>query len=120
MTTDTKQQYKSVGKALGVVLAGAGLVGTVSYVALLPQPTGPTKTFEAVYAEQDKWEIPESVYEWSYKTNLTGSWLHYRTIEGTNTLTVSLREFQQGFFTITKIMRKGFTNVYITRQNGGI
>jgi len=118
MDADTKQQYKSVGKTLGVVLAGAGLVGTVSYVAL--QPTGPTRTIEAVYAEKDKWEIPESIYEWSYRTNLTGNWQHYRTIEGTNTLTVSLREFQQGFFTITKIMRKGFTNVYITRQNGGL
>lgn len=116
MTTDTKQQYKSVGKTLGVVLAGAGLVGTVSYVALQPQQPA-TIGIEAVYAEQDKWEIPECIYEWSYKTNLSDNWRHYKTVEGTNVIRVPKTEFQQGFFTITKIMRKGFTNVFIVRTN---
>lgn len=118
MDADTKQQYKSVGKTLGVVLAGVGLVGTVSYVVL--HPAEPKMLITAVYPEKTKWEIPGYIFEWSYKTNLADSWKYYRTVEGTNTLTVSLREFQQGFFTITKIMQKADTNACIIRQNGGL
>lgn len=97
------------------IAAGALVVGGITYYTL--QPVQPTMTIEAVYAEQDKWEIPELVFEWSYKTNLNGPWKWYATVTGTNTLTVPTKQFAQGFFTITKIMRKGFTNVFIVRTN---
>ena len=114
MTTKTK---------LASVVAIAAVATGVTYYSV-QQPAAPVKPepkpvgILAVYDTKDTWEIPESIYEWSYRINLEkGPWQFYTNIVGTNYISVPRGLFDQCYFTITKISRKGFTNVFIVRTN---
>ena len=106
---------------LASVAAIAAVAAGVTYYSIQqpsvkpePKPVG----ILAVYDTKDTWEIPESIYEWSYRTNLEkGPWQFYTNIVGTNYISVPRGLFDQCYFTITKISRKGFTNVFIVRTN---
>ena len=110
MTDDTKQQTKQVSKIVGVIAAASAImVGVTNLVTPAKQPVvGWTWSYPAI-------EIPDTIFEIQYKTNLNGPWMFYTNIVGTNVLIVP-KNLPQAFFTISRCSNKTWTNIYVKQK----
>jgi len=67
------------------------------------------------------WDTPDdytgNIYELSYKTAINGQWQVLTNVVGTNSFTV-LCDQPQRFYTITKVMNRYNTNIFIQRTPG--
>lgn len=106
-----KEEKKSVAKTIGVVAAGAAVVGLATYLVL--PPVAPPKRITLMWDH----EAPESViFEIVSKTNIQAPWIFRTNVVGTNAVTLPANQAQE-FFTISKVMDRGDTNISI-RQKG--
>ena len=95
-----------------VVGLAALAVGLATYLVLPPTP--PSKK---ILLRWDHEAPEEVIFEIVSKTNLNSAWRFKTNVVGTNAVVLSADNAQE-FFTISKVMDRGNTNVSI--RNGGL
>lgn len=123
MTSDTKEQRNSVGKTLGLVGVGAGIMLGITQLVVPPVKPPVNPFSKVVYSWQYKHtnELSEIGFTWYCKTNLMQrDWIFFTNVIGTNVMVVSLTNqgIPQLFLKMTKTYRLDMPdNQYTTLTN---
>lgn len=107
-----KDTSNTPGKTVAIVGLAAVAVGLATYLVLPPTQVPGKKILLKWYHEAPG----EVIFEIVSKTNLNSAWRFKTNVVGTNAVLLTADQAQE-FFTISKVMDRGDTNISI-RQKG--